>query len=143
MNVDGSDVRQLTTDPEFDAEPMWSPDGRIIFISARDHNFEIYAIDLDGGAEVNLTKSSANENAVAFTKDAKQLFYIANSPEKIEFNQLHSMNADGTNRRQLTSFTDKINKVIYSSQAGKFAVTSKKEGNYEIYAMDAGNIPLN
>ncbi len=144
MNIDGSDVRQLTTDPKFDAEPIWSPDGnRILFISGRDRNFEIYTINKDGSGERNSTNSVAYEGAFAFTVSGAQVLFLGNSIEKAESNQVYLLNADGTNRRQITSFSEKIDRVSYSAAAGKFAVSSRKEGNFEIYVMDAGSMPAN
>lgn len=50
MNVDGSGLTRLTTDPAPDFDPTWSPDGaRIAFRSARDGNDEIYVMNADGG----------------------------------------------------------------------------------------------
>lgn len=144
MNVDGSDLKQLTTHPRFDAEPVWSPDGStILFISGRDRNFEIYAINTDGSGEVNLTNSPGYEGAFAFASDGKQVFFLGSTIERIEQSQIYVMNVEGTGRRQLTSFFDKIDRAAYSPQAGQFILTSKKDGNYEIYAMDAANLPLN
>lgn len=145
MNVDGSDLRQLTTDAEFDAEPVWSTDGnRILFTSARDHTFQIYSINPDGSGEVKLsTNGSFSEGAFALTPDGKQVFCVGGTPEKIEFNQIYLMNADGTNRRQITSFADQVYRVAYSPQSQRFAVSSKKEGNFEIYTMDAASMPVN
>ena len=50
-NSDGSQPRQLTSDPGTEAQPQVLPDGKgIVFISRRpgDPQFEIRAIDLDG-----------------------------------------------------------------------------------------------
>lgn len=144
INIDGGDLRQLTTDPRFDAEPVWSPDGsRILFITGRDRNFEIYAIKTDGTGEVNLTNSPAYEGAFAFAADGMQVFYLGIKFERSELSQIYLMNIDGTDRRQLTSFSDKIDRAAYSPQAMQFSLTSKKDGNFEIYAMDAANVPLN
>lgn len=144
MGVDGSNTRKLTTDPEYDAEPVWSPDGRIFFISGRDRAFKIFAIDPDGKGEVRIpTDSQSNEGAFAFTSDGKQVFCTGDTAEKNEFLQVYLINADGSNRRQITYFVDKIYRVAYSPRAQKFAVSSKKEGNLEIYTMDASNMPVN
>ncbi len=144
MNINGSEVRQLTVDPEFDAEPIWSPDGnRILFTSGRNRNFDIYSIDSDGGAEVNLSNSPDKDGVVAFAPDATQIFCISDSHSKPEFSQIWLMNNDGSDRRQITSFTDKVYRVAYSYQVRKFAISSKKDGNFEIYSMDASNPPSN
>ncbi len=143
MNIDGGDVRQVTTDPEFDAEPMWSPDGsRILFLSARDRNMEIYAINMDGSGEVNLSqRPEGNDGLVSFTADGRFVICVHNSSAKPDFNQIWLINADGSNRRQVTSFTDKVSRAAYSPQAKKFAVSSIKGGNFEIYSMDASLPP--
>jgi len=145
MNADGTGLEQLTTNPEFDAEPVWSPDGgRIFFTSARDGDFKIYVIDADGGGEHKLaTNSTRNEGVFAFSPDGGQMFFTADTFERREFVQIYFMNADGTNRRQLTTFADKVYRVAYSQQAEKFAVSGKRDGNFEIYTLGAVGQPSN
>jgi len=42
--------------------PAWSPDGRtIVFVSWRDGNGEVYAMDADGSSPRNLTQNPAND----------------------------------------------------------------------------------
>jgi Tol biopolymer transport system component len=44
-------LTQLTSDPRFDLQPAWSPDGtKIAFHSNRTEHFEIYAMNADGTA---------------------------------------------------------------------------------------------
>ena len=57
-------------EPHFKSQlmPSWSPDGeRIVFVSNRDGNNEIYVMDADGGNLTNLTKHAANEFAPAWS----------------------------------------------------------------------------
>jgi len=49
INVDGSDLRQITDDPFKDRSPYWSPDGeRILFHSDRSGKYEFWSIRPDG-----------------------------------------------------------------------------------------------
>ena len=50
------------------------------------------------------------------------------------------MNPDGSNRRQISSFTDKTYHISYSPVAKKIAFALTKDGNFEIYTMDAANL---
>lgn len=55
MGVDGSNRRQLTTDPANDGLPTWSPDGgTIAFVSDRGGEWAIWAMDADGGDQRRL-----------------------------------------------------------------------------------------
>ena len=43
MDQDGGNQVRLTNNPAYDDQPKWSPDGsKIVFMSDRDGNFEIY-----------------------------------------------------------------------------------------------------
>jgi len=49
MNVDGTEVRQLTYNGGVDNWPSWSPDGnQIAFTSNRYGDFEIFVMNADG-----------------------------------------------------------------------------------------------
>ena len=46
VNIDGSDLRQLTDNDSYDGDASWSPDGsRILFRSYRDGDSEIFVMD--------------------------------------------------------------------------------------------------
>ena len=62
MNPDGSDIRQLTTDPANDRGGFGTPDGSfIVFNSAREGNDEIYVMRADGSDQTRLTFSAGND----------------------------------------------------------------------------------
>lgn len=73
----GSAVR-LTTQPSYESNPVWSPDGsKIAFASDRNGGRDIFIMPSTGGAATRLTSHSAQEVPQAFTPDGKYLVYSA------------------------------------------------------------------
>ncbi len=74
----GGTAVQLTTQTSYEANPVWSPDGKqIAFASDRNGNFDIFIMPADGGAARRLTYHSASEIPSAFTPDGKYVFFSA------------------------------------------------------------------
>ncbi|CAN5332027.1 hypothetical protein BH10ACI2_BH10ACI2_02910 [soil metagenome] len=141
MNADGGDLQRLTTDPEYDAGPHWSPDGsKILFVSGREKNFDVFVMNADGSDQKNLTHDHENEVPIAWTPDGQQIIYNADSASKRELYDIWVMNSDGSNRRQISSFSEKTYNVFFSPAAKTFVFSTKKDGNFEIYTMDAANL---
>ena len=79
--VQGGTARQLTSNAEYDAYPVWSPDGqRVAFASAREGSLDVYLIDKDGGAPKRLTTDSGNETPLCFLDNGTVLFEATNIP---------------------------------------------------------------
>ncbi len=60
-NIDGSDPKQLSRDPQGDfASPSWTPDGDYVLVSRKPDNalHEIWMYHVNGGSGVQVTKSS-------------------------------------------------------------------------------------
>jgi Tol biopolymer transport system component len=61
INVDGSNLRQLTADSD-NAGPGFSPDGQwVAFASFRDGNNELYAVRPDGSQLTRLTQNRRSD----------------------------------------------------------------------------------
>ncbi|MAF10655.1 hypothetical protein CMK11_09400 [Candidatus Poribacteria bacterium] len=73
-------------------------DTRVAYISERDGNQEIYAINYDGTGETNLTQDSANDRAASWSPEGSQ---IAFESDKDGVWQIWVMDADGGGRRLL------------------------------------------
>jgi Tol biopolymer transport system component len=121
---DGSGVVQLTDTPGYDAEATVSRDGKkIVFTSMRDGDLDIYTMDRNGKNVKRLTTALGYDGGPFFSPDGKQIVYRSYHPKTekeiarykdrlandlIEPNnfEVWLMNADGTNKRQITKLGD-------------------------------------
>jgi len=68
MNADGTHRIALTQNSVEDSYPTWSPDGRIVFQSARDGRLALYVCNPDGSNVTRLTTSSGEETGRAWLR---------------------------------------------------------------------------
>lgn len=100
MDADGSNVRALTSAPGRDWRPRWSPDGeRIVFVSDRDGDEEVYLLDIALGTQTRLTEVNGIDGGVIWSADGEQIFFM--SRRDGDFG-LYAMSADGSNQHVLT-----------------------------------------
>jgi TolB protein len=119
-NLDGSDLRQLTDNPGYDAEATVSPTGdRIVFTSMRDGDLDLYSMNLDGSDVRRLTDRLGYDGGAFFSPDGSKIIWRAHYPEGAEADEyvrllgeglirpgdldIWVMDADGSNKRQVTN----------------------------------------
>jgi TolB protein len=119
-NPDGSDVKQLTNTPGYDAETTITRDGKkLVFTSKRDGDLDIYTMDATGRNVKRLTNELGYDGGPFWSYDGKQIVYRAYHPqsekEKTDYVALLKQNlirptvldiwvmkTDGSNKRQVT-----------------------------------------
>jgi len=136
INADGTDATRVTTHPERDDYPTWSPDGsRIAFASWRDASVpELYVSNADGTNLVRLTNSPAEDTQPAWSPDGSTIAFMSWRDGNAE---LYVMNADGTNPLRLTNGPAEDSEPAWSPDGSKIVFTSDRDGNREIYVMNA------
>ena len=98
MNADGSGQTRLTNGQNYDLS--WSPDGKkIAFVSNRDKNWEIYAMNADGGRQVNLTRDPAQDWWPWWSPDGSHIAFVSDRDGDWD---IYVMNADGSGTSRLT-----------------------------------------
>ena len=157
-NPDGSDLKQLTNTPGYDAEATISLDGKkIVFTSVRNGDLDIYTMDADGTNVKQLTHELGYDGGPTFSPDGKWIVYRAYHPkteqEITDYKELLAQNlirptsleiwimkADGSDKRQITdlgaasfgpAFIADGKQIIFSSNYDPGSTGGM--GNFELY----------
>ena len=70
-----------------------------MFVSWRDGNGEVYAMDADGSEPRNLTQHPAKDVRPAWSPDGRSIAFVSRRDRQSE---VYVMNADGSRKRNLT-----------------------------------------
>ncbi|HEV2884029.1 MAG TPA: hypothetical protein VGW36_04180 [Pyrinomonadaceae bacterium] len=154
---DGTDLKQLTTTPGYDAETTISRSGKLAFTSTRDGDLDIYVMDANGNNVRRLTSELGYDGGPFWSYDGKQIVYRAHHPktdkEKADYTSLLKenlirpsvleiwvMNADGSNKRQVTN-NGKANFAPYFFPDGKRIIFASnmddpKGRNFDLYKIN-------
>ena len=104
VNIDGSNVQQVTNNVVLDSGPKWSPDCSTISFNSLDAggSLDVHRVDADGSNDVNLTNTPGVFDAFsAWSPDGTSIVFSSNRSVNFE---LFSMDAvDGGNLQRLTS----------------------------------------
>jgi Tol biopolymer transport system component/DNA-binding beta-propeller fold protein YncE len=85
-----------------DMWPAWSPDGRrIVFVSTRDGDPEIYVMDADGSNARRLTRTPGRDAHPSWSPDQRRIAF--QSPRENGHTRIFSMDPDGSNLRAVTT----------------------------------------
>jgi Tol biopolymer transport system component len=117
---DGSDLKQLTNAPGYNAEATITRDGkRIVFTSTRSGDLDIYTMNADGSDVKQLTHELGYDGGPFWSYDGKKIVYRAEHPKTPEEIadyknllaqnlirpgnlELWVMDADGSHKHQVT-----------------------------------------
>ncbi len=163
--ADGSGLRQITTNPKYDAEPVISADGKqIVFGSQRHGDFDVYIMNADGSNVRRLTDRVGYDGGPWFSPDGKKIvwraWYPETSEEKSRWQEwmnndyvaavpldIWVMNVDGTNKVRLTrngavnwapSWHPDGKRIIFSSNMDDWRADIQRYGhNFELYLIDS------
>jgi len=114
MDVDGTDQTRLTTNPQGNGDPDFSPDGsRIVFTSLRDGNDpdggevvggevdrrtpEIYSMSADGSDQTRLTDDTSIDSDPVFSPDGSTIAFRSNRADD-RVQQIYTMTAEDGSR---------------------------------------------
>ncbi len=100
-------TRQVTRTAERELAPLWFPDSRrLLYISMRDGNRELYVYDAAVEATTRLTDTREDESSLVWSPDGKRLAYLRGEKQIMLYDPEKDTH---------TKFTD-----VYYSQAGLY-----------------------
>ncbi len=154
--ADGSNLRNITNSPGYDAEATVSPLGdKIVFTSMRNGDLDIYTMDLDGRNVKRLTHEVGYDGGAFFSFDGKKICYRAwhpKTPEEIaQYRhmlevkalktmplQIWVMDADGQNKRQVTHNKAANLAPFFHPDGRRIIFTSNMENprEWDLYLVD-------
>ena len=115
-------------------KPFRVSNAKIAFVSERDGNPEVYAMDADGSELANLTRSPATDDQPAFSPEGRRIAFGSDRDGNFE---VYAMNADGTGQTRLTNDPAYDGGPLFSPERSGIAFVSDRDGDEEIYSMYA------
>lgn len=156
VDVASAQIKQLTTGDHYEHSIDWSPTGdEILFISNREpnedqfFNYDIFTLKVSDGTMKRLTATESAEYRPRWSPDGKTIVYQATKrgltdlETTMEDTHVWLMNADGSNRRELTSMIDnRQGAPSWSADGNSVYFTVLERGNVRLYRMPiAGGQP--
>jgi TolB protein len=149
-------VTALTDNTVDDVYPSWSRDGVIAFASFRDNNWDIYTLDIAGGAgETNITNCPAtDEQAPAWSHDGSMLAFMSNraklgpgsvpggcgTSRNAANDDIYIINVDDSDIDTITSSAVPDQYPTWSPNDDRLAfVSTDRDGNNNLYVVNIDN----
>ena len=111
VSSEGGRAVQITSNPAYDSDPVWTPDGRqIVFSSWREGSKDVWRTSAGGGTPIRLTDYPGNETPKAVRPDGSVLFTASLQPDTQYGGfpgdaQVYTVGPDGGRPQLLTSVT--------------------------------------
>jgi Tol biopolymer transport system component len=135
---DGSDLKQLTTDPGFDACPSWSPNGKqIAFCSNRTGLYQIWLMNADGSNQHAVTHDTDPALFPSWSPDGRSIVYQSNHSTPSQDN-IREVSVAGGRPRYLTDAPGNDDYPVFSPDGKTIAfVSHRKVGPGQVWLMNA------
>ena len=109
VGIAGGPARQVTSNPAYDSDPVWTPDGQsIVFSSWREGSKDIYRVSAEGGTPKRITDYPGGETPKAILPDGR-IAFLASLQNDVNYggfpgtNQVWAVSPDGGRPDLLTS----------------------------------------
>lgn len=134
IDIDGSNLRQITRDKGLVVSPEWTPDGsRILFTSYRSRKPDLYLITADGTEITRITNRDGLELGATFSPDGKR---ILASTSISGVSDVVLMDLRGSLLKKVTNARSIDISPSWAPDAQQFAFCSNRAGGPQIFVGD-------
>jgi len=133
MNADGTDPTRLTEFTGSKIAPVCSPDGRQVAFQSRPPGFPLPTIFLMNADGTDLRPLVSGGNFPSWSPNGKQIaFHTAGQPREISVIDIDTLELTNLTNNPADDF-----RADWSPDGQKIAFTSNRDGNIQIYVMNA------
>lgn len=138
MNLESKEEKMLTDAWYRSGLPNWSPDGnKIAFTANKLLGWGVYVVDRDG-SDIKPLDTKGGSCRPHWSPEGKKIAYVSSKADRK--GDIWLMNADGSDKRRLTTDSHKYDYYPSWSPDGKWIVyansSDKKRGNWELRIID-------
>ena len=134
VSADGTGLKSLITDGEFNDEPVLSPDLKhIAFTSTRDDNTDIYIFNRDSRQILRLTRHPSYDSRPSWSPDGKHLVFVSRRSGNLD---IFRINAHGGGIVNLTRSETDETMPAWSPRGDIICFVRNVDGRREIRVMD-------
>lgn len=141
FNMASNSLIKLTSDPNYDTRPRFSPDGRKIVFETEYgeraelgcNNFDLYLMATDGTGLRRITQDPLDDRMACFSGDGRQLYFVSN---RSGISNLYCMDLDSLNPRPLTNIFTGCFTPSMPRKGDFIAFSVFENGGWDIYRME-------
>jgi TolB protein len=136
MDLDGSNIRQLTNDKSLSVSVAFSPNGQeLVYTSYRNRIPDLFSLDISSRSGSQITSNTKLELGAKYTSDGNN--FLVSSSDGVQ-SEIAVMNRRGSSVQKLTSSNGVIDvSPHYSPDYSQIVFCSNRAGGPQIYTMNA------
>ncbi len=150
MNLDGGDVKQITSEPGYDGGAFFSYDGKKIVYRKTTFNndqeieeykvlldsglirparLDIWVMDADGKNKTQITNNGAANFAPYWFPDGNRILFCSNAADPKSRNfDIYKINLDGSGQERITSYSEFDGFPMFSPDGTRLVFCSNRNG---------------
>ena len=143
MKADGTNVKDVSNQYDFDVTPAWSPDSTQIVYANGYSTYDVWVMQADGSNKQDITSTpSSNDLLPVWSPDGSKIAFVTDRDGNWD---VYTMNPDGTGLKNLTknpandghASAPLSGGISWSPDGSRIAFSTDRDGNQEIYTMKA------